>query len=773
MSGLNTNLTYGGNQTHLTADTSFANAPTRQFNQWNKWKFVINEITTAGGTSRLDMSGDLELSGHLVVRDKVTFLDPSFYAPNLEERSITVGDADAATNEQVLYFNTDTSMIRRGEFRTKTVHVNDLSIAYDAPNHAIADSSYIGLLLAADQKLFQFAQDAPKEVHFLGYHHEDKRLETRNLRFSTLQVRSNGADGGIDDANLDGTEQTFDLSDHDLSNIAHITRGYAAPHKALVLDSNKDISGIRQVTMDDKTNGLFRFANLDISYDSDDLVFKSTKANQDQRFRFETSDICFGKVGGSFVVDINADSDGGVNMTYNDDSKFNLTNNTLSIKAPGSGDSNGLRLLNSAGTTALRITDRIRFTGQQNNGSNTLFDGFNIGDVSMVEDDFSMLSQIVRGDAKYGKALVLDYTGDVSGMNHLTAEKVTVASGELELLTDYASAGKSFTIRAPSTLIIDPHGHENINDASAGGTSQGLVIIDGDLMVRGSTVTINSSTLDVSDSQIRIASSVTDQVQSGSSINGQYAGIMFGSYSAAIQQPWVADGELGDRNSQTDTSFELIVRNTDIDPSGWTFPNSTRFGDAAGGTAGAAKDVTNSKNVVLLSTIPLQSNKLIACGHTGTIQIGNTEAIERDLYHITGVTEGLAVANKVLVADAHKDISGLGHLTLDADSHIRILGGTNGAVDIDQDDLSMIDDITRGTASASKAVVLDTNKDIKGIRDISARRIAMYGTGETSLYLDQILSQFFSTEALQTLGVFGWNNDDLYDPSNIGGLYND
>ena len=47
-----------------------------------------------------------------------------------------------------------------------------------------------------------------------------------------------------------------------LSNIAHITRGYATPHKALVLDSNKDISGIRQVTMDDKSNGLFRFANL-------------------------------------------------------------------------------------------------------------------------------------------------------------------------------------------------------------------------------------------------------------------------------------------------------------------------------------------------------------------------------------------------------------------------------------------------------------------------------------------------------------------------------
>lgn len=760
---LNPRLTYGSGESPLTADTSFATATTRQFNQWNKWKFVINEITTAGGTSRLDMSGDLELSGHLVVRDKVTFLDPSFYAPNLEERNITSGDADAATNEQVLYFNTDTSMIRRGEFRTKTVHVNDLSLAYDASNHDIADTSYIGLLLAADRKLFQFAQDDPKEVHFLGYHHQDKRLETRNLRFSTLQVRSNN-DNGIDDADLTGTEQTFDLSDRDLSNIAHITRGYAAPRKALVLDSNKDISGIRRVTMDDKTNGLFRFATLDISYDSDDLVFKSTNANQNQRFRFETSDICFCKIDGSFVVDINADVDGGVNMTYDNDSKFNLTKNTLSIKAPDSDDNNGLRLLNSAGTTALRITDRIRFTGAENNDENSLFDGFNIGDVSMVEDDFSMISQIVRGQATYGKALVLDYSGDVSGMDHFTAEKVTVASGELELLTDYASAGKTFTIKAPTNLIIDPHGHDD---------NTGTVIIDGDLMVRGSTVTINSSTLDVSDSQIRIASAITSQLESGAAINGQYAGIMFGSYSAAIEQPWVYTSiDAGTRNSTADTSFELIVRNTDIDPSGWTFPNSTRFGDAAGGTAGAAKDVTNSQNVVLLSTIPLQSNKLIACGYTGTIQIGNTEAIERDLYHITGVTEGLAKENKVLVADGHKDISGLGHLTLDANSHIRILGGTNGTVDIDQDDLSMIDDITRGTASASKAVVLDTNKDIQGIRDISARRIAMYGTGETSLYLDQILSQFFSTEALRTLGIFGWKEDDLYDPSNIGGLYN-
>ena len=343
---LNSNLTYGSGKSSLTASTDFAGKPTKQFNQWNKWKFVINEITTAGGTSRLDVSGDTEISGHLVVRDKVTFLDPSFYAPNLEARTITSGDADAATNEQVLYFNTDTSMIRRGEFRTKTVHVNDLSIAYDATNHDIADSSYIGLLLAADQKLFQFAQDDPKEVHFLGYHHEDKRLETRNVRFSTLQVRSNN-DNGIDDSMLTGTEQTFDLSDRDLSNIAHITRGYAAPRKALVLDSNKDISGIRRVTMDDKVNGLLRFATLDISYDSNDLVFKSTNSDQNQRFRFETSDICFGRQGGSFVVDINANDGGGVNMTYDNDSKFNLTNDTLSIKVPDSTDTKGLRFLNT------------------------------------------------------------------------------------------------------------------------------------------------------------------------------------------------------------------------------------------------------------------------------------------------------------------------------------------------------------------------------------------------------------------------------------------
>ena len=511
-----------------------------------------------------------------------------------------------------------------------------------------------------------------------------------------------------------------------------------------------------------------RFANLDISYDSDDLVFKSTKASQNQRFRFETSDICFGKIDGSFVVDINADSDGGVNITYDNDSKFNLTNDTLSIKVPDSTDTKGLRFLNTAGDTALRITDRIKFKGQNttDNGGNSLFDGFNIGDVSMVEDDFSMISQIVRGDAQYGKALVLDYTGDVSGMNHFTAEKVTVASGELELLTDYASAGKSFTIKAPSTLIIDPNGHDD---------TTGTLIIDGDLMVRGSTVTINSSTLDVSDSQIRIASAITTQLRSGAAINGQYAGIMFGSYSAATQQSWIYNSaDPGTRNTTADTSFELIIKDTTVDASGWTFPKSTRFDELnADGVDTTTKSAnTSDTNVVLLSTVPLQSNKLIACGYTGTIQIGNTEAVERDLYHITGVTEGLAQENKVLVVDGHKDISGLGHLTLDAQSHIRILGGTNGVVDIDQDDLSMIDDITRGTASASKAVVLDTNKDIKGIRDISARRIAMYGTGETSLYLDEILSQFFSTEALQTLGVFGWNNADLYDPSNIGGLYN-
>ena len=155
--------------------------------------------------------------------------------------------------------------------------------------------------------------------------------------------------------------------------------------------------------------------------------------------------------------------------------------------------------------------------------------------------------------------------------------------------------------------------------------------------------------------------------------------------------------------------------------------------------------------------------------------IGSADMDETDLEKLDGITNGTAAANKALVADANVDVSGLRNLTMtgdmtagtvtmtgftvDADGDVALKslavddGSTIGcdsdtdlmsladgaltvngtlsadtsftldAVTIDATELGYLDGVTAGTAAASKALVLDANKDIGSIRQLTASAI--------------------------------------------------
>ena len=108
----------------------------------------------------------------------------------------------------------------------------------------------------------------------------------------------------------------------------------------------------------------------------------------------------------------------------------------------------------------------------------------------------------------------------------------------------------------------------------------------------------------------------------------------------------------------------------------------------------------------------------------GSFIIGSADLNEADMEKLDGITNGAGAANKALVLNAASSIaSGLVSITASADIKAAVLEATSevkiGNARLSEAELEMIDGITAGTAAASKAVVLDANKDIGTLRNVT------------------------------------------------------
>ena len=82
-----------------------------------------------------------------------------------------------------------------------------------------------------------------------------------------------------------------------------------------------------------------------------------------------------------------------------------------------------------------------------------------------------------------------------------------------------------------------------------------------------------------------------------------------------------------------------------------------------------------------------------------------------------------------------------------------------GSVDLNQTDLEKIDSITNGTASANKALVVDNNKDINGIRNLNI---------DGNLTIAGITTTINSTTVEVSDGLFKYAKDNVGDTVDFG-----
>jgi len=165
---------------------------------------------------------------------------------------------------------------------------------------------------------------------------------------------------------------------------------------------------------------------------------------------------------------------------------------------------------------------------------------------------------------------------------------------------------------------------------------------------------------------------------------------------------------------QNDNSFDLGVEGAE-----WKdlrFDGTAYAGNYSGsGTVYCAGAATFSSTLAV--TGAMSSAAAITAG-TSFI-IGSADLNETDMEKLDGITDGTAAANKCLVADGNVDVAGLRNLTATG----AVTAGSSfiiGSADLNETDLEKLDGITDGSVAANKAVVVDSNKDITGLRHVTA-----------------------------------------------------
>jgi len=214
-------------------------------------------------------------------------------------------------------------------------------------------------------------------------------------------------------------------------------------------------------------------------------------------------------------------------------------------------------------------------------------------------------------------------------------------------------------------------------------------------------------------------------------------------------------GGNADFNGDLDVDGTTNLDNTDVD--GTLVVDGSNI--SLDSTSTLNIDNSNTSNGITIGTAT--SGVPISIGHTtsevtvndnltvtGTLTLGSgAELTEAELEMLDGITAGTVAASKAVVVDSNKDIGTFRNLTIDgvftdgnytfdtsgnvtglgtvasgaitSSGVVTGTGFTIGSAVINEAELETIDGVTAGTVAASKAVVVDSNKDITGFRNIT------------------------------------------------------
>jgi len=579
-----------------------------------------------------------------------------------------------------------------------------------------------------------------------------------------------------------------DISEAELETIDGVTAGTASASKALVLDGSSDISGINDIsaaglTLSDLTDNRIVIAGTSgLLEDSASLTFDGTTFEVGTAFDVVSS-TGNTTIGGTLDVTGKTSLDGAVDLgdgagdaiavlgtaTFTPSATFNggfttasgqtVTFGATNLISAGSNKITGVAdpVADQDAATKAYVDSQVASDGAYTDGTTSV--AYGVGDTTTFSGTANETTVVVSGTSG-SPVITIGLPDDVTIAGNLTVSgTTTTVDSTTTVLEDPvmrlgvsglgADAGKDRGIEflyydgsektgffgwdnsADSfVLITDATNTSEVFSGTAGAATFGAIT--------GSSFTIGSAS--INETELETIDGVTagtvaaskalvvdankdiatlrNVTISGSLIHGSVDldGTDLAKLDGITDGTGAANKALVlDASSNVSTGGVVTATGFTIGSASIVELDLEQIEDITAGTVAASKavvvdannDVTGFRNVTA----------------TGSFIIGSADMSEADLELIDGLTAGTVAASKAVTVDANKDVSSFRNLTATG----AITGGSFviGSADISEAELETIDGVTAGTASASKALVLDGSSDISGINDIGAAGLTL------------------------------------------------